>query len=238
MSTAAIPAQKNSSNDSTMLTGAIETAMQQARANWGWLVAAGVCSVVVGGLAIAAPLASSLAVETVIAIACAVGGIAWIVSSFKTRTWSGLATRMAIGVVQLAVGFVLLLNPIVGLVSITLLIATFFAADGVLRIVAAVQNRTNIRGWGWIVASGVITVVFAGMIASQLPAAALVLIGVLTGINLLMSGFIQIAFGVAAKRLADDLVEDVVWAANDLNRRKSKVASEAIESAAHRELVC
>ena len=182
----------------------VERSIQQARENWCWLVAAGVCTVIIGGLAIAAPLASSLAVETVIAVACVVGGLAWIISSLKTNTWRGFALRVAIGLVQLSVGVVLLLNPIVGLVSLTMLVASFFAADGALRMVAAIQNRKQIKGWGWIAASGAITVVFAGIIASQLPTAALLLIGVLTGLNFLMSGFIQIVYGFAARRLGSE----------------------------------
>lgn len=185
----------------SVVSEVVERAIQQARENWGWLVAAGACTVIAGGLAIFAPLASSLAVETIVACACVVGGIAWITGVFKTRSWQGMAMRVAIGVVQLAIGVILLLNPIVGLVSLTMLIAAFFAADGMLRIVAAVQNRSHVKGWGWVAASGVITVASAAIIASQLPTAALVLIGALTGINLMMSGFIQIAYGFAARRL-------------------------------------
>lgn len=187
----------------SVVNDAVETAVREAGKNWGWLVAAGVCSVIVGGLAIFAPLASSLAVETVVACACVVGGIAWVISAFKTRSWQGLATRIAIGILQLAVGILLLVNPVFGLFSLTMLIAGFFAADGTLRIMSAVQNRSHLKGWGWVAASGVITVVFAAIIASEVPAAALVLVGVLTGINLLMSGFIQIAYGFAARRLGD-----------------------------------
>ena len=95
----------------------------------------------------------------------------------------------------------MLLNPVVGLVSLTLLVAGFFAADGVLRIVAAFQTRETLKGWGWVAISGAITIGFAVLIATQLPVAALVLIGSLAGINLLMSGFIQIAYGFAARRL-------------------------------------
>jgi len=91
---------------------------------------------------------------------------------------------------------------IVGLVSLTMLIAGFLAAKGTLRFVSAVQNLSHSNGWGWVAARGVITFMFAAIIASQLPTAALVLIGVLTGINLLMSWFSQIAYGFAARRLS------------------------------------
>ena len=179
----------------------VHLAIEQAKANWGWLVAAGVCTSAVGIAAISAPLISSLAVETAVAIAFIVGGGAWVVGAFKTRTWQAGFTRITIGLVQLAAGLALLFNPFIGLLSLTLLVTSYFAADGILRIVAAFQTRKSLKGWGWVAASGAITLGFSGVIATQMPTAALVLVGTLAGINLLMSGFIQIAYGFAARRL-------------------------------------
>lgn len=180
----------------------LKEGLQQVRENWGWIVAAGVCLVVAGAAAIAAPLVSSLAVEMVVASLLVVGGVAAVVAAFYAKKWGGFFARLISGLLHVAVGTAMAINPVAGLISLTMLVAVFFGVDGALRIVAAIQSRKIQRGWVWILASGILTVGCSGIIASQLPVSSLVLIGTLAGIHLIFSGWAHVMLGIEARHLS------------------------------------
>ena len=179
----------------------VQQGLEQIRQNWGWIVAAGICLIVAGTAAIAAPLVSSLAVEMVVASLLVLGGIAAVVAAFYARQWGGFFTRLISGLLHVVVGTTMAFNPVAGLISLTMLVAIFFGVDGALRIGAALQSRKDQRSWMWILASGILAVACCGIIASQLPVSSLVLIGTLAGIHLVSSGWAHVMLGLEAKQL-------------------------------------
>ena len=147
----------------------------------------GIALVVAGVLAIVFPLAGGIAVELWVAAALLISGVAQVVHAFAARQWQGFLLGLIVGLLYLAAGVVLWMNPIAGVVTLTAFLAAVLFIDGVLRAIMAVQLRP-MPGWGLLLAGGIIGVVVAVMIWRQLPTSAFWAIGLLLGINLIFSG--------------------------------------------------
>jgi uncharacterized membrane protein HdeD (DUF308 family) len=153
----------------------------------GWFIFLGLLLIVAGALAIAFPILGTLAVELWTAIAFAVAGVAQTVHAFAARSWGGFALGLLIGLLYLATGIVLWINPWGGAVALTLVLAVVLVVDGICRSILAFQIRPR-SGWGWLLAGGIVSVVLGAMIWQQLPSSGLVILGLLLGINLIFSG--------------------------------------------------
>lgn len=163
--------------------------------NRGWLVGIGIVLMVIGLGAIAFPVVSSIAVETVTGAVLAIGGLARLIHSFANKEWSGFFLEIFAGLFWVIAGAYLLLVPLEGLAVLTLVVAASFMADGVLRVILAFQMRKQ-RSWGWMLAGGMVSVLAGIMLAFQFPFSALWALGVLAGINLFSTGWVMLMLGV------------------------------------------
>jgi uncharacterized membrane protein HdeD (DUF308 family) len=53
-----------------------------------------------------------------------------------------------IGLLGVAAGLLMIFRPLVGLVTMTMLLAIYFLVDGVSEIIAAFRIKPD-QGWGW-----------------------------------------------------------------------------------------
>jgi len=98
---------------------------------------------------------------------------------------------------------VLLLWPITGTLSLTLVLIAFFVVEGIVSIMYAIEHRNQLTGrWGWMLVSGIIDLILAGIIFAGLPGTALWALGLLVGINMLFGGAALIAMALAARHPA------------------------------------
>jgi uncharacterized membrane protein HdeD (DUF308 family) len=103
-------------------------------------------------------------------------------------------------VLGIAAGIVLLLWPLSGVITLTLLLIAFFIIEGILSIMYAIEHKNELTGqWGWMLASGIIDLVLAAMIWAGLPSTAAWAIGLLVGINMLFGGAAMIAMAMHAR---------------------------------------
>ena len=175
----------------------------------GWFAALGVAMILTGIAAFAFPLVASLSVELLVGATFLVAGIATLVQAFQERAWSGFFWQLAIGVVYIAGGIVFLVNPFGGVVALTVFLGVVFLVEGIARMVMGVQMR-GARNWGWIVASGAMSVVLAMLVFGGFATgASLGLIGVLLGINFIFAGAAFVALGSARPEEADEPEEQV-----------------------------
>jgi uncharacterized membrane protein HdeD (DUF308 family) len=153
----------------------------------GWFIVLSILLIMAGAAAIAFPMLSTLAVEVWAAIAFAVAGVAQTVHAFAARSWGGFLWALLVGLLYLATGVVLWLNPIAGVVTLTVFLAAVLVVDGVFRSILAFQIRPR-AGWLWLLLGGILGIVLGLMIWQQLPSSALTVLGLLLGINLVVSG--------------------------------------------------
>lgn len=180
----------------------VQTWLQQAKKNAGWLVFLGIVEVVAGVLAIMGPLFAGLAVAMMVGFMFMVGGGARLVGAFKANSFGGGALTFLWGLLLLVTGFHFVTRPGLGLESLTLLVAVVLFADGILRVILAFHMKP-VTGWGWMLAGGILSVLFAVMIWRQFPASGLWVVGTLVGISLISNGFTTVFVGRAARKAAN-----------------------------------
>ena len=91
---------------------------------------------------------------------------------------------------------------------IAMVLIAYFFVDGIFSAIAAFQLRPA-EGWGWLLASGVISVILAIMLWRQWPVSAVWLPGVLVGIKLIFSGMTMLMLGMAVGRVGKTIDEAV-----------------------------
>jgi uncharacterized membrane protein HdeD (DUF308 family) len=165
-----------------------------------WVVAFGLALILIGTLAILAPLATGVAIETMVGALFILGGIAELVYATRAAAFGAGPLAAVSGILSLICGLLMVLHPILGLQFLTLLLAGYFLIDGITRIVLAARLR-DLPGWGWMLFDGVVTVALAVLIFAEWPISGSWAIGLLVGINLLLTGWAILAAGLAAKRL-------------------------------------
>lgn len=74
---------------------------------------------------------------------------------------------IVVGIIAAILGVWCLFQPVITLVTLSILFVTGFIIGGVFEIIFAVANREGIRGWGWTLASGIISVLFGLLLLSQ-----------------------------------------------------------------------
>ena len=104
-------------------------------------------------------------------------------------------------IIAIAAGVVLLLWPVNGTLSLTLVLIAFFIVEGGASIFYAVEHRDQLSGrWGWMLVSGIIDLILAAIILAGLPGTASWALGLLVGINMVFGGAALIAMALAARK--------------------------------------
>jgi uncharacterized membrane protein HdeD (DUF308 family) len=170
--------------------------LDSLRRYWGWFLALGIALIIVGMLAIVHPGAAGTAAVTVIGFCLLFAGGLEIASGVWARRWSGFFLHLLCGLLYLFVGAVFIDRPDRALDILTLLLAVFFVAGGLFRVVAAATHRFS--GWGWSLVSGAISILLGLMIWKQFPSSSDWVIGTFVGIDLIFNGWswVMLALGL------------------------------------------
>jgi uncharacterized membrane protein HdeD (DUF308 family) len=181
--------------------GSLDTPPEPLQRNWGWLLALGAALILGGIVALVMPFLASVAIEIAIgAVMLAAGGLQVVqvfrCEGWRARSWAGLSALL-----YLAGGVLLLLNPLAGLVALTLVIAAIFLVDGFTRLVMGVRMRPE-RGWGWITAGGALSAALGVAIMLLFPGISLTLLGILVGVSFILEGWSFAFLALAARRAA------------------------------------
>jgi uncharacterized membrane protein HdeD (DUF308 family) len=163
-------------------------ALSDIAAHRGWSAAVGALLMLLGAVAIAFPFAAGLAATMLLASILLIAGTTEIVHASRLRHRRGVTPSLVAGPLAVAVGVLLVLFPLPGVLSLTLVMAAYFLLNGALRIVLALQMRPS-RGWGWLLFGGIVSSVLFVVAATLWPDAAVALLGRLLGIALLADGW-------------------------------------------------
>ena len=168
--------------------------------HWVLFLVEGIVLIVLGVTAIIVPVIATLAFTLLIGWLFLISGVVGLVTTFWMRNVPGFWWSLISGVVDIAAGIVLLRWPISGAVSLTLLLIAFFLVEGIVTLMYALEHRAQLSGrWGWMLASGIVDLILAGIIFAGLPETATWALGLLVGINLLFGGTAMIGMALAAR---------------------------------------
>jgi uncharacterized membrane protein HdeD (DUF308 family) len=174
--------------------------LHHLRHQWWCFLLLGIALVVLGSICIIEPLVPSIASVVALGFLLMAAGIAEIVSAFWIGKWSGMLFHMLIGVLYAVVGYMIVDAPVVNMVLITKFIAIFLIVSGAFRIVSALVVR--FQDWGWAALNGGVTLLLGIIINRQLPEAALWVIGLFIGIEILLNGWAWVMLALGLRALA------------------------------------
>jgi uncharacterized membrane protein HdeD (DUF308 family) len=181
-----------------------QTAIRNSlRAHWKFFLIEGILLVVLGMIAICVPPLATVTVELLIGWLILLSGVLGLVMTFQTRGSPGFGWSLLSAVVGILVGIVLLIWPLSGVLSLTLMLTIFLGAEGIVSIMYALAHRRESSSrWQMMLISGIVDLILAGLILGGLPGTAAWAIGLIVGINLLFGGVALVAMALQAKSAA------------------------------------
>jgi uncharacterized membrane protein HdeD (DUF308 family) len=180
-------------------TAAVEAAFLPAKKHWALLLTLGILMVFLGTVGLFQPIAYTVATTILFGALLLVGGGAGIVTAFRLEDWKGKAAAILLALLYLAAGAIMLIYPVLGALSLTLVVSAFLAASGVIKVWLGFTHREQ-SGWGWVVASGVLSLLLGILIYAQFPGSGLWVLGLFLAIELIFDGWglIVLAFVLQA----------------------------------------
>ncbi|MFC7071053.1 HdeD family acid-resistance protein [Halobaculum lipolyticum] len=182
-------------------TSSLSTASAEALRNWRYLLGVGIVFSLLGAVAILAPFVTGIGLSYLLGGVVLAGGVAALVQALRVRTWRATIWQGLLAVVYVVAGVMLLANPLVGLVALTLLLVAYIAVSGVVEIAMGLRLRPAAR-WSWFVASGALSLALAALLWIGFPSTAAWAVGLLVGVHFLTTGVALIAAGYETRRTA------------------------------------
>jgi uncharacterized membrane protein HdeD (DUF308 family) len=168
--------------------------------HWRLFLVEGILLVILGILAIIVPPFATLATTLFIGWLFLISGVVGLVTTFWMRSAPGFWWSLLSAVLAIIAGALLIGWPLSGVLSLTLVLIVFFIVEGVATIMYALEHRRELSGrWGWMLASGIVDLILAGLILTGLPGTATWAIGLLVGINLVFGGTAMAAMALHAR---------------------------------------
>jgi uncharacterized membrane protein HdeD (DUF308 family) len=161
---------------------------------WRYIMGAGVVITLLGVIAIFTPFLTGIGISVVLGLLLLVGAGTHFVQLFYAGSWRRAIWQVVLGVVYAVAGVALLVNPGLGLVTLTVLLIAYFAVEGVAEIALGVRMRGEPQ-WGWFAVSGVVSLLLAGLLFAGFPSTALWAVGLLFGVNLISTGVSMLSVG-------------------------------------------
>jgi len=188
-----------------------ERAISEAvRTHWIMFLVQGIIMMVLGVLAIIWPQISTLAVDLYVGWMFLLSGLTGLIAMFVASSVAAFLWSLLTAALSLFVGVLLLWHPVEGAVSLTLVLISFFIAEGIFQIAAAIRHREAFPdSWGWLLMSGIADLVLAAMLIWGWPSTAIWALGLIAGLNLITSG-LAIVMVAAAARSAVGLAEQAL----------------------------
>ena len=177
--------------------------LEALRGEWLWFLILGIMLIVLGVVAIGAPLVTGIATAVFIGSLVLVGGVIQFVGSFWARDWSGFFLTLISGVLYVVLGLMFVRHPGEALAAMTLFLACGLMVSGLFRIIGSVTYR--FPHWGWVVLGGVIDFALGALIWSEWPGASLWVIGLFVGVSMIYNGWTWVILGLALKSRSNRL---------------------------------
>jgi uncharacterized membrane protein HdeD (DUF308 family) len=173
--------------------------LEQLEPRWMITMALGVLFVGVGIAAIVVPAAASVGVALFLGWILVFGAIVQLFSAFSSGDNARLIVRLVLAVLMGAAGIYLLVAPLKGTVTLTVVQTIWFIATGIVRLFTAFRDRGTTSA-GAMAVSGVLAIVLGILVALNLPSSASWAIGLLVGVDFLCFGWVLIVLARAAHR--------------------------------------
>src|SRR5580700_4917778 len=161
----------------------------------------GVLLIIFGMVAIGSPFLAAVAVNILIAWLIVLAGVVHIMLGVRTHGAGSMIWKLLVGLAYLFFGAYLIIHPVLGVASLTLVLAVLFLIEGVLQIILYFNLR-SMGGSSWLLIDGIITLLLGVMIYMQWPSSASWAIGTLVGVSMIFSGVARVMMSLGARKAA------------------------------------
>jgi len=170
-------------------------------AHWRLMMFQGVVMIILGVLAVAAPVIATIAIDIYVGWLFLFSGVIGLIALFSSHHIPAFLWSLITAALSVALGILLIWKPVEGALSLTFVLTAFFLVEGVFQIATSLVYRDSLPGtWGWMLASGVSDLLLVAIIVLGWPATGVWVLGLLVGINLFMSGWAIVMMAFAGRQ--------------------------------------
>jgi len=152
-----------------------------------WYLIQGGLMILAGILALVYPLVSSLTVVVLLGCVLIASGIVQGISLIDAGDLPHFWLQLVSVVLSVLIGVLLILHRGAGLLVLTLLLLVYLMVEGIAKVSFSLAIRP-FPNWGWVLASGILTILVAFYLWASFPVTAVWLLGVLLGVQLICEG--------------------------------------------------
>ena len=180
-----------------------ERLREETARHWKLLLAIGLLCDLAGVYSIFVPIVASISVTVLVGWVLLFAGIVefgHVLRRDPTWSWE-TAWQLLVSVLTIVAGAWILIAPLTGAITLTVVLVAWFWAIGVTRLLVWWRMRRVERSWT-IGLNGAISLLLGILIWADLPSSATWAIGLLVGIELLLAGSGLIMTALAGRQLA------------------------------------
>jgi uncharacterized membrane protein HdeD (DUF308 family) len=160
----------------------------------------GVLLIVFGMVAIGSPLLAAVAVNVAIAWLIVLAGVVHLMLALRAHGASSMIWKLLLGLAYLFFGAYLIMHPVLGVASLTLVLASLFLIEGILDIILFFKMRA-VGGSSWVLVDGIVTLLLGLMIYVQWPSSSAWAIGILVGVSMISSGATRVMLSLTVRKV-------------------------------------
>jgi uncharacterized membrane protein HdeD (DUF308 family) len=164
-----------------------------------WSIVWGILLIIFGMLAVVLPFVAAIAFSIAIGWLLILAGLVHIVVAFHSHRAGRLVWRLLVGVAYAFIGVYLLFHPLLGVASLTLVLAALFVVEGIFDIVLFFHMR-SMRGATWVLVDGIISLILGLFIYLQWPSSSFWALGILVGVSMIVSGIARVMLSAAVRK--------------------------------------
>ena len=184
----------------TLTRSDFDAVKHQPRSAWGWLIGLGVALIGLGAIAFYNLQAATTVSVFAIGVLMLFGAGVQLAAAFVVPSWSRFALLLLSALLYGVAGGFTLANPTLAALALTLGLAFALMVSGGMRVWWSIAERP-LSGWGWIAASGLVSVLAGIVFLLGWPADSTYLLGIVLAVDLTFQGAMAIGWGVAFKAI-------------------------------------
>jgi uncharacterized membrane protein HdeD (DUF308 family) len=159
----------------------------------------GVLLIIFGMVAIGSPFLAAVAVNVLVAWLIVLAGVVHLMLAFRAHGAGSMIWKLLVGIAYMFFGAYLIMHPVLGVASLTLVLSLLFLIEGILNIVLFFKMH-SLGGSSWMLVDGIITLLLGLMIYLQWPSSSVWAIGILVGVSMITSGIARVMLSLAARK--------------------------------------
>ncbi|HTY55556.1 MAG TPA: HdeD family acid-resistance protein [Candidatus Binataceae bacterium] len=177
--------------------------IEEVREHRTWFLCLGIALIILGMLAIASAELMTVVSVMLFGWILIFGGIFEIVHGISRRRWGGFFINLMGGALYAVAGVLMITNPRVAAVTLTLLIAMVLIVAGSFRIFVSIATPMHHRGW--VILNGVISLFLGFSIWDSWPLSGTWVIGLFIGIDMIFDGWTEVMLAASVPSAPADV---------------------------------